>query len=202
MTVLGRSIVRTTGFTGEPGINVIHWVSATGTEGSYTESLVEDWHQKLSDRLFNYAANIVTGALVSVDPQDIIFEDSTGQAVGAVTQSGTAPAFFGSGTDVTTSRADCVTVRHTTSSWVNGRRLGGRTFVGPMATNMFSSSGQVASSIVAATPGIWSPLTTGLDGLLVIWHRPTTPTSSDGEYAVVTGSSANSTPGTLRSRKT
>jgi hypothetical protein len=202
MTVLGRSIVRTTGYIGAPGINVIHWVSATGTEGSYDVSLVNDWHSKLWNVVDHYLTDVPDDVTMSIDHDVIIFEDSTGQAIGSISDTLSGASAPGTSSGTNASRGDCLTLRHSTSQWVNGRRLTGRTFYGPMAASMFDTDGQVASAFTSTTPGVWADLTTGLDGLLVVWHRPTSPTASDGAYGVVNVTICNSTPGSLRSRKT
>jgi hypothetical protein len=202
MTVLGRSIVRTTGYVGAPGINVIHWVSATGTEGSYDVSLVADWHSKLWNVMDHWLGAVPDDVTIAIDHDVILFEDSTGEAVNSIADGLSGTSAAGASTLGNASRGDCLTVRYGTGQWINGRRLMGRTFYGPMDNSMFDTAGQVADYFISNVPTVWADLLTGLDGLLVVWHRPTTPHGTDGAYGVVTSVSCNSTPGSLRSRKT
>ena len=201
MTILARSIVNTTGFIGAPGVNVIHWVSAVGTLGSYDSSLVQDWHDKLSACLYSNAGNLVTGVTSTIDPTVILFDETTGVAEGSVTQDGTSDDVHGGDADNTSSRSNCLTIRHYTNRWVAGRSLSGRTFIGPCGGGIFDATGQIASNVISATPINWLQLCEGLDGNLVVWHRPTTKNGTDGAYGPVVRSACNSMPGSLRSRK-
>lgn len=201
MTLLGRSVVRATGFVGAPGYNIIHWSAGVGPGPSDPEG-VEEWHDSLQTTLALYSGVLVNGVSMFIEADVVYFDDSDGVILGSTTDpiGDRGIACTGTGTDM--SRATCLTVRHRTSDYVNGRRLQGRTFLGPVASQALDVYGQVNSTIIDDAADNWVGLISGLGGRLAVWHRPTTPTGTDGSYGDVTSISINSVPGTLRSRKT
>jgi hypothetical protein len=88
-----------------------------------------------------------------------------------------------------------------TNNFVNGRRLIGRSFVGPIAAQAFNSAGQIQNSAIVAFGGMFDGLISGTGPRLCVWHRPTGPSATDGTYGDVATITARSMPGTLRSRK-
>jgi hypothetical protein len=201
MTLLGRSIVRTTGYIGAPGINVVHWSAGIGP-GPDDPDAVDEFHDTLSTALINFVGALPTTITWTIDPQVVYFDASDGVLLGSTADPGAPRAWTGDGSGTTESRATQLCMRFNTGAYVNGRELQGRMFLGPVSNEALGSDGQITSTLVANTPGYMSGLISGLGGRLAVWHRPTTPTGTDGSYADVTSITMNATPGTLRSRKT
>lgn len=206
MTLLGRSVIRTTGYIGAPGINVIHWSAGLGPGPSDTDG-VDEFNQTLQAMIESYLDIIPSEITISIDPDVPYFDASDGVLLGVTTDPGTPRSYSGTSSLLNGSRAVQLVCRHRTDAFVNGRRLQGRTFIGPISGDAIDNDGQIENAWRNETLDSWSGLISGLGGRLAVWHRPTfsgfPPVSNnDGSYADVTSVTANATPGTLRSRKT
>jgi hypothetical protein len=93
----------------------------------------------------------------------------------------------------------CITWK--TAGIVAGRHVRGRTFLVPMAVNQFESDGTITSGALAILTTAASDYrnTSGLNP--VIWHRPTSPTATDGTSFAVTASSITDKVAVLTSRR-
>lgn len=201
MTIVGRTIVRSTGYIGAPGINVIHWTAGLGP-GPTDEDGVDEFHATLFDALTNYDSASPVAVDFAIEPQVVYFDASDGVLLGSTSDPDTPRVWSGTDASYPTSMANQLCIRFNTGTYVNGRELQGRMFLGPCGGYPFGLDGQVSSSIVNATPTWFSGLISGGGGRLAVWHRPTSVSAADGVYADVTAATCNTTPGTLRSRKT
>lgn len=201
MTVIGRSIVRSEGYIGGPGFNIIHWTAGLGAGPTHPDG-VEEWHDTLLAALTNYEGNIPDSITLTIEPDVAFFDDSDGVIDGVTVDPAGARVVDGLTTGALLSRATQLVVRTRTNEYVNGRRLQGRIFLGPIGNNALSADGQVLAAIVTDAPTNWSGLISGLGGRLCVWHRPTPAAPTSGTYGDVVSIGINSTPGTLRSRKT
>jgi hypothetical protein len=97
--------------------------------------------------------------------------------------------------------ATMILLRYSTSVIVNGRRLQGRSYLGPVGTNT-NASGNVASTANAAALTAAALLNTGATASkLVVWKRPTPAFPAAGQTADVTGYGTNTEFAVLRSRR-
>lgn len=200
MTILGRSIVKSVGYIGSPGYNIIHWSAGTGT-GPTDPDGVDEFHSTLYTAYSNLDEFLVTGADWTIESQVVYFDDSDGVLLGSTTDPGGARTWDGADSAKQVDRSLCATLRLRTDDYVAGRRLQGRIFIGPIGASTIGTDGQVGLGAAATIASEFSGLISGLGGRLAVWHRPTTPSGTDGAYGDVTSLICNSTPGTLRSRK-
>lgn len=205
MTLMGRTLVRSEGYIGAPGYNVLHWTAGVGP-GPGDPGGVEEFHDTLEACYSVFAEFVNPEVTFTIEQEVTCFDDSDG-VLTAVTVDPTGDRTivgFGSGFGI--SRATAICTRLFTAEIVNGRRLQGRVFIGPAAASALDGDGQITSAARAAIDGGFYAAYTGLGGILAVWHRPTfsgTPpvNNNDGAYGDVTGVSSNEIPGTLRSRK-
>lgn len=200
MTILGRTVVESTGYTGSPGYNIIHWSAGVGA-GPTDPDGVEEFHDTLETALTTISSILIDGVEFTINPAVDCFDASDGVIVSSTTDPGTPRVIVGSDEGKTLDRSACVTLRYRTEEYVNGRRLQGRSFLGPIGVGAFNTLGQIDATVQSDVEDAWAGLFTGLGGRLAVWHRPTTPSGTDGSYGDVTSVLCNPTPGTLRSRK-
>lgn len=74
-----------------------------------------------------------------------------------------------------------------TGDTVNGERVKGRSYIGPMAASTNASNGQMTTAAVSvlAAAGIDLFANLGAGGFQVVWHRPTTAEDNDGSVHAV-----------------
>lgn len=200
MTLLARTRVALAGWSGGPGVNTFVW--SAGTLGNISPSAVDMAHSELAGLYNSLDGYMVSGLTWEIEPEVAVFESSTGKIEGVESQtdelySGTATA-----TGTSLSRSEMVYTRFLTGEWVNGRRLCGGFWLGPIASTCFETDGTIAPNIIAEIEDQFVAITSGVGPRLAVYHRPTTKGGSDGLYADVTMVAPRNTPGTLRSRKT
>jgi len=201
MTILGRTIVRSDGYIGSPGYNVLHWSAGVGA-GPTSEEAVEEWHDTVEASWTALAGSFTPDATFTIDPTVVYFDDSDGVIIGATTDPNSSRTWEGESTGGTIDRSACYTVNTRTSEYVNGRRLVGRIFVGPISNEVILSDGQIDADTALAVEGFMDGMISGLGGRLAVWHRPTIALPDSGAYGDVVSFKCNTVPGTLRSRKT
>jgi hypothetical protein len=94
-----------------------------------------------------------------------------------------------------------VGIKWDTGDIINGRRVKGRTFWGPADDAVFTTTGQITGAVLSAWPGYFDAITDPLAARMVVWHRPTSPSGTDGQYCDVTSVSIGTKPFDLRSRR-
>lgn len=201
MTILGRSVVKSTGFLGEPGYNIIHWSAGVGP-GPSDPGGVEEWHDTLEASYSGISGYLINQAVLEIESQVVWFDDSDGVILGATTDPAGARIIDCSDLEFNVPRSLCATLRLRTDDFVNGRRLQGRIFLGPLGATPLGGDGQIIEGAQNQVTTSFAGLISGLGGRLAVWHRPTESAPASGAYGDVTGLICNSVPGTLRSRKT
>jgi len=186
MAQIRKIPVQWTGLTGLPGYSVFYSPSATDATASlvafYTaiKGLVPtalQWQIPASGDTLDDATGILSGTW-------------TGAGAGTVTGSGgTVPYAGGVG----------AWVNWRTNAIVRGRRLRGRTFLCPLTTACFDSSGTIATTQLGTIQTAATVL--AALGELVIWSRPA-PGGVAGSSSLVTTSDVPDQATALRSRRT
>lgn len=201
MTIVGRSLVRSVGYIGSPGYNVLHWTAGLGP-GPSDEGGVEEFHDSLQAAYDVWATACNPQVTFEVLPEVTYFDDEDGVLAGVTIDPTGVRTIVSTGSGFGSSRATAMCLRLFTGTIVNGRRLQGRIFIGPAAASALDSNGQIASGVIPGIESGASGLFTGLGGILCVWHRPVGDPPAGGTYGDVMGVSCNQTPGTIRSRKT
>lgn len=198
-----RVKTRWSGFTGAPGYTILHFRDfATGDTGTATTTQEQAQIAVQRTRTFFDAikALIPASARFTVEPEVDMLEDSDGSLVNSFT---TTP-----GTDVAGTYAGAyaaaagAVINWRTGSIRNGRRIRGRTFLVPLAANVFGTDGRLtpaAQTTIATAAEALRSTTSDID--LGVYARPTGPLATDGQWVVTTGVTVPTTGAVLRSRR-
>lgn len=201
MTNLARIVITSEGYNGAPGYNIMHFSYGTYTELDHQE-MANAIGTDLSSGYQDVQAYLVDAVTWSIGPTVQFFSAETGVIFDEVTASFSNPVITGTDDSVYIDRSACVNVAFRTNDFINGRRLIGRSFVGPIGGACFGADGQIHATALSAFSGMFDALLSGLGPRLCVWHRPTSVQAADGAYGDVATVTGRSVPGTLRSRKT
>jgi len=114
-----------------------------------------------------YLPNAVT---VNVPNTGKVIDEATGKMTG-VWAGGSASAQTGNGGANYPATAGCQ-IKWLTSGYVNGRRVQGRTYLVPLPTSAFTTTGTIATTTTGALFTAASTLITDLANNFVVWARP------------------------------
>lgn len=203
MTLFRNRIVWSN-FEGAPGYSVLHYEMA-GAGDDYSANIAE-----AADLLFDGFTSIrpwlLNGVSLSIDTEWLQITPSNGKLEKVHYGPAWSP-LTGTGIGSALPRATMATVRHLTDGIRDGRRINGRTFLGPLSENAIDSSGHVESSARAAFASMWDGLQDTVDTRLMVYARQRYSASNppvaqvDGTAAHVQSSVCNVLPGGLRSRR-
>lgn len=197
MTQFARTILNLDGFQGGPGVNVLQWCDIAHVD--ITDTGVENFHAILGDVFTAAGAGFwADGVTVTINPVVTVHEVDDGTMVGAITDTTGPYTITGSG-EGTQSRAVQAGVQLHTGDIRNGRRVQGRSFMGPVAADQLDDNGQILDAVRTGLAEAWSGAIDALGPRLIVWSRPT-PTHPVGAYADVTTVSIAQRPFILRGR--
>lgn len=199
MTVLARLTCVSEGYVGAPGMNILHF--SGGTLGdNWSQEGVDGLYAEVNDVYHAFAAYMTSDATFTVSPTIELFESTTGYLVDVLTATTPHAGIVGTGATATLSRGTCFCVAYLTDVFQEGKRLKGRSFMGPIVANQFTSGGQIHATPIAAIPDFYTALTSGVGPRLAVYHRPSSHGATDGYYGDVTAVVLRSRPSHLRTR--
>jgi len=192
------------GWQGGPGINTFHFRSSVALPSDSLDTVAD----MLSAAYYSLALYLVPGLTMRVDPIVDVFRDDTGELVRGESLDAPATVTMTSGAGGI-SRATQIVARFGTNDVKHGRRLVGRTFIGPASGQALGGDGLVTSACRTAVQGAFDGLLDVVGDLrLVVWHRPRPepenpgdPPARAGDNGLVTSVTALPKPGVLRSRR-
>ena len=185
-----RIVVRMDGWAGAPGF-MTFYSGAAGVLKAATDAFIG-----------GVAPAFPSSVTFTVPAEGDLVLDSDGTLAGSWT-SGSATTIPGGG-DTLFAAPSGACVSWTTGDIVTGsagrpRRLRGRTFLVPLAHNLYASDGTIDAASLTNLRNRAS--TFWVDGSLVVWHRPTTVGGTDGFAGDVIGSDVKDKVAVLRSRR-
>lgn len=147
-----------------------------------------------------------TGQLWSVQPAVDLVDSVDGQLAGGLVA--TTPALVtGTGGTVAPTATEMLLAANT-GLVVNGRRLQGRSFIGPCAITVVSGTGQLGPTQQTTLQNAANVMISGsTTSFPVVWHRPKkagpggVPAATPGTNAAVTSFTARAPLAVLRSRR-
>jgi len=171
----------------DPGVVTIDAAMVTGVTGR-VRSYFDAWK-----------AYMPSTQSAQVNPAADILDFATGALIGQVS-AGAAPSVV-SGTNVSAAGPAfvCAVGRLVTGSFIGGKRLRGRTYAGPLASQYTDSLAPEGGLTAAVQAGLVLLNTSGGGPALVVWHRPTG--GGGGAIAGVINTSVSTTFGILKSRR-
>lgn len=201
MTTLARFRVALADWPGAPGVCTLHFSPGLGFT-TFTQERCDLAAGELADAFTSMSDVLVPGMTWTIEDDVALFASETGEIVDVITLVDGPYTGTGSGADAKTSRDTQVCMALITADFLNGRRLQGRFFWGPVTGSALDTGGNVNSTVRSVWPPLFDASISGLGPSLCVWHRPTPAAPSSGSYGDVVTVRANTVPGTLRSRKT
>ena len=198
MTQFGRTKVILSGFDGAPGVNLFNWCAPA--HGDITQEHVDEFHDILNtsyDALTAYF--FALGVRWTIDSGVSVHEVDSGEMVGVFTDGGGPYTEVSIGTGKE-SRATQVGLQWLTSDFRYGRRVRGRTFLGPIASDCLDTDGNVTVEYRASIPGLFEGIFDEAAPRLIVWSRPS-PAHTTGAYADVVACTVAERPFMLRGRR-
>lgn len=192
-----RVTARWSGFSGGPGYSNFYFGSGfldgglVGDEAELLAGRVRDSFDELSDLL-------PTGTRINIEPEVPIIDSDTGviQSFNSIE----APPQVAAGARDNYAGPAGAVVTWRTADLRNGRRIRGRTFIVPLATQSFQSDGTLVSDSITALRAFADGIMgSSLDGDFGVWSRPSG--GSGGVFASVTGYTVPDMVAVLRSRR-
>lgn len=200
MATILRVKLRWSGFVGGPGYSVFHMRDFTGGNPDATQA------QSAADRVRQFAVAVapmlpyVTQLQVMPDVEEI--EETNGEMVNIFSVTGGAVVAGGATQFITYSAASGAVVTWRTAGVRNGRRVRGRTFLVPLASNSYAPDGSLDTTALAALNTAAAALANGSGTPdLGVYARPSAPGANDGIWYAAIGHTINDKVAILRSRR-
>jgi hypothetical protein len=194
-----RSRVALTNFEGAPGVNTFYWTKGIPAGQAAAED-VEAFHEELETLMTGLTSYFVDSMRWTIDPFVDEVDISTGKITGIITD----PSGSRTGSATTTAiskvaRFTMLNVAYLTDVWKNGRRLQGRSFIGPINQDPLGEDGRIASNSQAYVEDLFVALTSGLGPRLAVYSRPG-QNGQGGSYGDVVNAICRQRPAVLKSR--
>lgn len=194
---LARLVVNLYGWEGGPGVNVYHFEYAD-------EEALQEVPGLLQSAYTGVKSWLLAGVAVETPLEALIIDPSTGKLQNVITLSPTVNV-IGSGSGSSIPRGTMANVRHLTDHVLDGRRLNGRNFIGPIAYGALDSGGNVTGAARSAFSAMFDGMQDLVAARLMVYHRYREATEdrpkSDGFAAHVQRSECLAKPGNLRGRR-
>lgn len=171
----------------DPGVVTIDAAMVTGVTGR-VRTYFDSW------KAFMPNANTA-----QVNPVADILDFATGALTGQVSAGSAPSVVVGTGGALPGPAFVCAVGRLVTNSFINGKRLRGRTYAGPLSAAFTDSLAPEGGLTAAVQNGLVAANTSGGGPALVVWHRPTG--GAGGAIAGVVNTSVATTFGILKSRR-
>lgn len=185
-----------TGVAGLPGVQTTYWNGASSVPVTADSTDVVGRVQAFWNSFKGFLASGTT----VVGPQAVdIINPLDGSLTGQLSP-GAVSSIGGTGTSSMAS-ATMMLLKYNTAVIVNGRKLQGRNFIGPVGTNT-NNVGDVASAANAGLLTAAAFLNSGATAsVLCVWHRPKGTPPAGGLASPVTGYGTSTEYAVLRSRR-
>ncbi len=185
---LQRVMVAWSGFPGGPGVSVLHFNDAVAAKPAL---------KTFYTALITLLPNNVT---VTIPNSGDTIDSGTGQITGAWS-GGTTDAIVGTGSSTSYAAASGASVIWATSTIFNGRRLKGRTYLVPLASQAYDA-GSLTSTAITTIQNAATALVGTVGVEMQVFHRPGPVGSGKlGGQALVTSALVRDKQATLRSRR-
>lgn len=185
-----------TGSQGLPGLHTTYWTGASSTPVQADSADVAGRVRAFWD---SFKSNLASGTVISAIAGVDLLNSATGELEGGLT-TGTITSVSATGTGELPA-STMLLLKYTTGAIINGRRLQGRSFIGPLATTANTLGIPTAAVNTAVTTAAAFLNSGATASALVVWHRPTEEVPAGGITQPVTAYATNNTFAVLRSRR-
>lgn len=189
----------TSGWNGGPGLNVLHY--SNGTVGDWTAPVVQQVIDELRAFVNTCSMLWVPGLTIAFPTSLDLIDSGNGDLVGIAPVGTPATSVASTGTGASVSRGSQVCMNLKTDQFVNGRRLAGRIFLGPVAQGQIGGDGAINVGSRDLFEGAMAAMTSGLGPRLAVFSRPKPNSTEPGYYGDVVAVSCKVTPANLSSRR-
>lgn len=200
MATIARSRVALAWPNGGPGVSTFHWSAGVPSPLDWVNS-ADQFHDELAQVYRALAPMLPTDLTWAVEDTFDVIDVETGNIVDQPVLSDTTNTGAGSASNLSGNRASQGCFNHYTDLFSGGKRLKGRTFVGPLQGGALDTDGGFTTSGIATYEAAWVAITSGVGPRLAVYHRPTTASPSSGYYADVVVTKLKRLPAVLRSRR-
>jgi hypothetical protein len=200
MTLLARAKFEYYGWEGGPGVSVLHFSEGTAGGSAWGQAIVDGLYDELFALQGDLSPSLAPGCFIQALPELSIIDSATGGLVDVKVPSDAPDASGSIATAGDISRGTQALFQFGTDKIVNGRRLKGRMFFGPLQAAALNNSGDITAGALVTWPDFWTSLISGLGVRLAAYHRPTSPGANDGDWGDVTNVRVRTKPTHLRSR--
>lgn len=184
MSQMAKVTINWSGLPGGPGYTNLYFQDITGSS-AIDQTVVDSAISKTDAWLSAFRGSIPNSITTGVSATVEAVEETTGALQGFWTGTPAAAAVGTGGT--TYSAPTGAVVSWYTSTVRNGRRIRGRTFIVPLATGSYDADGNILNSkLTTWNTATTTLIATGASAELGVWSRPSSPGSSDGDWALVT----------------
>lgn len=192
-----RVTARWSGFQGAPGYSNFYFGSGF-LDGGLLGDEAELLAGRVRDAFDEISTLLPTGVRINIDPEVPIIDSDSGTIQSFNSIDPPPHVAAGARSDYAGPAGAVVTWR--TNDLRNGRRIRGRTFIVPLATQSFESDGTLESDSLTALRAFADTLMgSSLDGDFGVWSRP--GAGGGGVFASVVGYSVPDMVAVLRSRR-
>jgi hypothetical protein len=209
MTQLARVKVVWDGWSGGPGVNVLHF-SQGAPATMWSSAVIGTLLSELVTAYSGAKGSYPTGVGVTVPSHADIIDVASGQIQDVVSVTDNFPRLVSSAPGASLPPATMALIRLRTNHYANGKLLQGRIFNGPFDMGSITPDGDPTSTLRTQLLSGWTNLIQGADSRLCVYHRPpTVPNGGDfppstptgGFYGDVTSMNVWDKFSTLRSRR-
>jgi hypothetical protein len=200
MALLARMRISLTNWAGGPGVTTWYFSEGSTGGGAWSQAVVDDLYNEVNSTYEGFAVALQEGVQAVAEPELAIIDSATGKLVDARTPSDPPDTIQAASQGGNQSRGVQMLIRFSTDDFVGGRRLKGRSYIGPLNDTAMGLNGQIATFLVAELPARFTALISGLGPRLAVYHRPSADGASDGSWGDVTSVKVRPLPSYLRSR--
>lgn len=188
MATLDQAVVQWTGFPGAPGYSVFY----AHSDGAGVRDKIYNFFNSVKPQL-------PSTVKIQVPATGSVIDENSGLITGVWNDTPVSLITGGAGGKYHAAAGACVT--WSTDSFLNGRRLRGRTFLVPLESGCFAPDGSLDDGTRTLLQTAVNTLVTDSDESLCIWHRPTSHGGSDGSSGIVRSGMIRDRGAVLTSRR-
>ena len=199
MTLLWKGQINLSNWIGGPGVSTFYF--SQGVPPLDTAAMAQSVYDKLALLCGDIAPYGREDVIASPAREIPVIESTTGELQNVYPVPTTVEDYSYTGVSDTIPVSTMACVRLTTDRFINGRRLQGRIFFGPLAGTALGTDGNIWTTPKTGIEAAFNDQLGGLGARMAVWHRPSSPTAEDGDYGDVLFATCNRVPSNLRSRR-
>lgn len=207
MTNLARMKVEFSGWQGGPGCNVLHF-SGGSLGGVFSPAEAQILIDEVRDVYTAMNGAFLAGMTIRVPDSIEVIDAASGELINVVQGTDGGHAWQGGAPNALAGPFTMALVAFGTDTFLRGRRLQGRSFLGPLPKQSVTDAGQLNSETQGWMNSAYDAVLNWAGPRLAVYHRPTPATTgpnakpaTEGAYGDVNTITVRSKLAVLRSRR-